>query len=153
MIRICFVCLGNICRSPMAEFIMKKLVSDYGIASNFFIESRGCSNEELGNSMHIGTTRQLDSHHIPYTTRTAQQLQKKDYEQFDYFIGMDQFNIQYMRSLFQGDPKNKVYRLLDFTPNKKDVLDPWYTNNFDETYQEIMLGCQYLVQFLSQKKL
>lgn len=152
MIRICFVCLGNICRSPMAEFIFKNMVEKEELDNKIFIESRGTSDEEFGSPMHYGTIKELKKHHISYQDRTAKYLKEEDYHKFDYFIGMDSFNCQSMIHLFKKDTEHKIYRLLDFTPRKKDIADPWYTNNFSLTYQEIEIGCSCLLKYLIKKE-
>jgi len=152
MIRVCFVCLGNICRSPMAEFIFKDMVRIKNLENKLMVESRGTSDEELGNGIHPGTIQELNKHHIPYTPRTAIQLKKEEYDNFDYFISVDNLNCRLMRNLFVHDSKLKVYRLLDFSKVKKDIADPWYTGNFTTTYQEIELGCQAFLDYLIKKE-
>lgn len=150
MIKICFVCLGNICRSPMAEFIMKEKIKRNNLQEKFHIESKGTSYEEEGNDIYPNVKRILAEKNISYTKRSATTLVKTDYEKFDYFIGMDSNNIYNMKYLFNNDPENKVYRLLDFTKLKKDVEDPWYTRNFEKVYEEINLGCEKLLETLIQ---
>ena len=150
MIRICFVCLGNICRSPMAEFIFKNMVYERGLQDCFFICSKGTNSEELGNPMHSGTILELEHHHIPYGNHSASKLEKSDYNAFDYFIGMDHYNISSMMRIFGSDTNHKVFRILDFYDNKKDIDDPWYTGNFALTYQEITLGCQMFLDYIIQ---
>lgn len=150
MIRICFVCLGNICRSPMAEFIMKDLVKKEGLDKEFLIESRGTCDDEIGNDMHPGTKSMLDKHNIPYTKHYATRLLKSDYERYDYFIGMDDYNVLSMKKLFGTD--KKVYKLLDFTKNSKEIDDPWYTHNFTITYNEIDKGCKTLLDCIKCKE-
>ncbi len=149
MIRICFVCLGNICRSPMALYVFKDLVKKEGLENDFFIESRGTCDDEIGNDMHPATKSMLDKHNIPYGEHHATRLLKSDYEKFDYFIGMDDYNVLSMEKLF-GTNK-KIYKLLDFTKNNKDINDPWYTHNFIITYDEIEKGCQSLLEFIRCK--
>ena len=149
MIRICFVCLGNICRSPMAEFIFKDLVKKEGLEKKFLIESRGTCDDEIGNDMHPGTKSMLDKHNIPYTKHYATRLLKSDYERYDYFIGMDDYNVLSMKKLFGTD--KKVYKLLDFTKNSKEIDDPWYTHNFTITYEEVDKGCRALFDYIKCK--
>ena len=145
MIKICFVCLGNICRSPMALFVMKNLVKEHGLEQEIVIDSRG-TNAEVGCVRHHSSKRMLDQYHIPYKKHVSTQLKSSDYEEFDYFIGMDDYNIHDMIKIFKkGD---KVYKLLDFTRESKDIADPWYTNNFEITYNEIDKGCRGLLEFL-----
>lgn len=143
-INILFVCLGNICRSPMAEFIMKYLVSEDGISDNYFISSAATSDEEQGNGMHYGTRRVLTDKGIPFTEHYARKLSKDDYDKYDYIIGMDQNNIRDMLLFFGGDPKNKISLLLSFAGENRSVADPWYTGNFEKTYNDIFLGCKEL---------
>lgn len=143
-INILFVCLGNICRSPMAEFIMKYLVSEDGISNNYFISSAATSDEEQGNGMHYGTRRVLTDKGIPFTEHYARKLSKDDYDKYDYIIGMDQNNIRDMLLFFGGDPKNKISLLLSFAGENRSVADPWYTGNFEKTYNDIFLGCKEL---------
>ena len=150
MIRICFVCLGNICRSPTAEFIFKDLVKKEGLEKKFLIESRGTCDDEIGNDMHPGTKSMLDKHNIPYTKHYATRLLKSDYERYDYFIGMDDYNVLSMKELFGTD--KKVYKLLDFTKNSKEIDDPWYTHNFTITYNEIDKGCKTLLDCIKCKE-
>lgn len=143
-INILFVCLGNICRSPMAEFIMKYLVSEDGISDNYFISSAATSDEEQGNGMHYGTRRVLTDKGIPFTEHYARKLSKDDYDKYDYIIGMDQNNIRDMLLFFGGDPKNKISLLLSFAGENRSVADPWYTGNFEKTYNDIFIGCKEL---------
>ncbi len=146
MIKICFVCLGNICRSPMAEFIMKKKIKDLNLEDKFYIESRATSDEEIGNDIYPPVKRVLEEKNIPYTHHQSTPLKSTDYNDFDYFIGMDHSNIIRMKSLFGGDLEHKIYRLLDFTNLNKDIEDPWYTRNFTKVYEEINLGCLALLE-------
>lgn len=149
MIKICFVCLGNICRSTMAEYIMKDLVKKEGLEKEFLIESRGTS-ADIGSDIHPGTKNMLDKHNIPYNKHIATQLKKSDYEKYDYFIGMDDYNIRSMKKLFGTD--KKLYKLLDFTNNNKEIDDPWYTHNFNITYDEVSKGCKVLLNYLINAK-
>ena len=146
MIKICFVCLGNICRSPMAEFVMKDKIKKNNLQDKFLIESKGTSYEEEGNDIYPNVKRLLDDKGISYSKRSATVLVESDYQKYDYFIGMDQNNIRNMKYLFNNDPDNKIYRLLDFTELKKDVEDPWYTRNFEKVYEEINIGCDKLLE-------
>ena len=148
MIKIMFVCHGNICRSPMAEFVMKKLVSDRGLSSEFEIVSSATSTEEIGNDIHPGTRRTLDKYGVKYSRRKAVQLEKSDYEKYDLFVGMDSANIRNMHRIFGADTENKVTKLLDYAGTFRDVADPWYTGNFEETWQDINLGCEALLNEL-----
>ena len=149
MIKICFVCHGNICRSPMAEFIMKDLIKKKNLEDKFYIESKATNTEEIGNDIYPPVKRKLEEKNIPYNYHASTQLIKKDYEKFDYFIGMDSNNIRNMNYLF-NDTNNKIYKLLDFTELKHNIEDPWYTRNFEKVYNEIYLGCNNLLKILSK---
>ena len=148
MKKILFVCLGNICRSPMAEFLLKDIVDKKGLTSEFIIDSCATSSEEIGNPPHYGTVNKLKEHGILISGKTARKLTKEDYTKYDYIIGMEESNIKNILRIIENDTENKVYRLLDFSENPRDISDPWYTGNFDETYDDILEGLQYLVKFL-----
>ncbi len=141
MIRVLFVCHGNICRSPMAEFVLKDIVNKTGKADEFYIESCATSTEEIGNDIHRGTKEVLHRHNIPFSKRAARQITKSDYEKFDYIIGMDEYNIKNLNRMSGEDKDGKIYKLLDFTASPRDVADPWYTGDFDKTYTDIFNGC------------
>ena len=143
---ILFVCLGNICRSPMAEFIMKNIVANDGKSPDFIISSAATSDEEQGNGIHYGTRKVLTDKGIPFTQDFARKITKEDYCIYDYIIGMDQSNIRDMLAFFGGDPQNKIRLLLSFTEDNRSVADPWYTGNFEKTYNDILLGCRALYQ-------
>lgn len=146
MIKILFCCHGNICRSPMAEFIMKDMVRQAGLSEQFYIASAATSAEELGNPVHYGTRRKLEEYGISVKGKYAVQLQKSDYPRYDYLIGMEYRNIKNMMRILKSDPEGKVCRLLDFSEKPRDIADPWYTGNFDKTYDDILEGCQALLQ-------
>ncbi|MBQ7834253.1 MAG: low molecular weight phosphotyrosine protein phosphatase [Ruminiclostridium sp.] len=148
MNRIVFICHGNICRSPMAEFVMKDLVKKAGISDNFLIESRATSTEEIGNPVHRGTTRKLAQYGISTYGKTAIQLQKSDYNKYDFLICMDSANIRNTMRIISSDPENKVSKLLSFAGESGDIADPWYTGNFDETYEDVLRGCMGLLDIL-----
>lgn len=148
MIKILFVCHGNICRSPMAEFVMKKLVSDAGLSSRIYIESAATSTEELGSGVYPPARKKLASVGISCDGKTARQMRKDDYDKFDYLIGMDSANIRNMTRIAGGDPDGKIYKLMTFTGSDKDVADPWYTRNFDITYEDVLEGCTALLEQL-----
>lgn len=148
MKRILFVCHGNICRSPMAEFIMKKLVDDAGRTSEFEIASAATSTEELGNSVYPPAQRKLAEHGISCKGKTARQITRHDYSYYDLIIGMDSYNLRNMRRFFGDDPEGKISLLLDFTSRPSDVADPWYTGNFDATWRDCLEGCQALLKEL-----
>ena len=144
MKKVLFVCLGNICRSPMAEFVFKDIVRKAGKERNFYIESAATSTEEVGSDMHYGTKEILDRYKIPYKKHTARQLKKEDYDKFDYIIGMDSGNIRGILRIVGEDNQNKVYKLLDFANENRDIADPWYTGNFKRTYDDVLKGCMAL---------
>ena len=147
MIKILFICHGNICRSTMAEYVMKDLVNRSGLSDSFYIDSAATSREEIGNPVHHGTRRKLKEVGIPCGDHRARQMRASEYEEFDYIIGMDSWNIRNInRILGNGDPDAKVSKLLDFTQRKgEDIADPWYTGNFDVTYRDVKEGCEALL--------
>lgn len=149
MIGIMFICHGNICRSPMAEFIFKDLVKKRGLEDLFLIVSSATSTEEIGNPVHRGTRNKLIEYGISTEGKRAIQLNKKDYEKYDLLIAMDGMNIRNIHKIIGYDPKKKVSRLLDFTESPRDIADPWYTGNFDQTYSDIYEGCEALLNFVS----
>ena len=142
--RILFVCHGNICRSTMAEFVMKDLVEKAGI-TDIEIASAGTSSEELGNPVHYGTRQKLAEHGISCAGKFARQINRSDYAAYDLLIGMDNANIRNMNRICGGDPENKISRLLDHTNRPGEVADPWYTGNFEETWCDVLAGCQALL--------
>ena len=144
MIKILFVCHGNICRSPMAEFVMKDLVKKENIQAH--IASAATSREEIGNSVHYGTKRKLREVGIATEERQAVQMTKSDYNKYDYIIGMDDWNIRNILKIIGSDADNKVYKLLSFDGDSGDVKDPWYTGNFDETYDDVLRGWVGLIK-------
>ncbi|HEX3021621.1 MAG TPA: low molecular weight protein-tyrosine-phosphatase [Lachnospiraceae bacterium] len=148
MIKLLFVCLGNICRSPMAEFVMKDIVRQRGLEDMFLIASAATSTEEIGNPVHPGTRGKLREYGISTEGKYAVQLSRKDYERYDYLIGMEQRNVTNMLRILGNDPKRKVHRLLNFSSNPRDIADPWYTGDFDRTYEDVLEGCNALLEFL-----
>lgn len=150
MKRILFVCHGNICRSPMAEMVMKDLVRKAGLEKDFYIDSAATSTEELGNGMHRGTVTKLRQTGTPFTDHRARQITFDDYNKYDLIVGMDNENLYYMNRRWNNDPDNKVHLLLEFCGKKREVADPWYTGNFDETYNDVMEGCTALLKLLSK---
>ena len=143
-----FVCLGNICRSPMAEYVFKDLVKKKGLEHEFFIASAATSSEEIGNQVHHGTRNKLRQYGISTDGKRAILLTSKDYHNYDYIIGMEQANIQNMNRILGQDTQNKIYRLLDFTKRPRDIADPWYTGNFDLTYNDVQEGCEALLEYI-----
>lgn len=150
MIKILFVCHGNICRSPMAEFVFKDMVEKNKCADKFFIASAATSTEEIGNPVHPGTRGRLLRCGISTDGKYAVQLKKSDYDKYDYIIGMDSFNIRNIKRIVGEDSGDKVRLLLDFSENPRDIADPWYTGDFDVTYDDIAEGCRGLLAFLKK---
>ena len=151
MIKILFVCHGNICRSPMAEFVMKDMVRKAGLENQFHIASAATSGEELGNPVYPPARRKLAEHGIDCSGKTARRLRKSDYTQYDLLIGMDQANLRNMHRMCGGDPEGKLHLLLDFTNRPGNVADPWYTGDFEATCRDVEQGCQGLLQELAQE--
>ncbi len=151
MIKILFVCHGNICRSPMAEFVMKDMVRKAGLENQFHIASAATSGEELGNPVYPPARRKLAEHGIDCSGKTARRLRKSDYAQYDLLIGMDQANLRNMHRMCGGDPEGKLHLLLDFTNRPGNVADPWYTGDFEATWRDVTQGCQGLLQELAQE--
>ena len=148
--RILFVCHGNICRSPMAEFIMKKLVADAGLSEMFEIASAATSTEEIGNPVYPPARRKLAEHGIACDGKTARQLTRRDYDYYDLLIGMDRYNIRNMERMCGGDPDDKIHMLMEYAGNvRQDVADPWYTGNFNATWRDCMNGCRGLLEKLA----
>ena len=152
MVRIMFVCHGNICRSPMAEFIFKKMVADRGLEAEFEIRSSATSTEEIwngiGNPVYPPAKTMLAQHGISCDGKRAVQLQKSDYDKYDLFVGMDSANIRNMHRILGGDPKGKIHKLMDYTSRPGDVADPWYSDRFDIAYRDIFEGCEGLLETL-----
>ena len=146
-IRVLFVCHGNICRSTMAQYVFQNLINRHNLTDQFYIDSAATSREEIGNPVHHGTRRKLKEVGIPCGDHRARQLEKREYDEFDYLIGMDSMNIRNMMRILGGDPEGKVSKLLDFTERTgQDIADPWYTGNFDRTYEDVKEGCEALLQ-------
>jgi len=152
MKKILFVCLGNICRSPMAEFVMKDLVKKAGLASQFHIESAATSREEIGNPVYPPARRKLSEHGISCGGHAARQLTKRDYDEYDLLIGMDSANLRNMQRICGGDPDGKLHLLMDYTDHPRDAADPWYTGDFELTWQDVLAGCQGLLKELAYDK-
>lgn len=148
MTKILFVCHGNICRSPMAEFVMKDLVRRRGIAKDFEIASAATSTEEIGNPVYPPARRKLAEHGISCSGKTARQMTMGDYVHFDYLIGMDNWNLRNMRRMTRNDPDGKIHSLLSFAGKDAEVADPWYTGDFEATWQDVNEGCEALLKTL-----
>lgn len=151
MTKIIFVCFGNICRSPMAEFVMKHLVRETGLEKNFLIESAGC-HPSIGTPMSEGTARELKRNGISFTRRTSKLLHAEDYKSFDYLIGLDRSNVRDMKEICGGDSDEKIFLLMDFAGEHRDVDDPWYTDDYTASYRDILIGCKFLLKFLVNNK-
>ena len=150
MTKILFVCHGNICRSPMAEFAMKDLVKKAGLDAQFHIESAATSTEEIGNPVYPPARRKLADHGISCEGKTARQLTRADYDQFDLLIGMDRANLRNMHRICGGDFAGKLHLLMDYTDHPGDVADPWYTNDFETTWRDVLAGCHGLLDTLKR---
>lgn len=150
MIKVMFVCLGNICRSPMAEFVLKDMVSRKGLSNEFYIKSSATSYEEIGNDIYGGTRNILIQNNIPFTKRKATRLTPEDYNKYDFIIGMEETNIRDIKRIVGEDKENKIYKLLDFSNNPRDIADPWYTGNFEVTYNDIVEGCHAFLENLDK---
>lgn len=151
MIKILFICHGNICRSPMAEFVMKDMVENAGATGMFEIASAATSTEELGNGVHYGTRERLRRAGISCKGKTARQMTREDYLYYDLLIGMEHVNLRNMQRICGGDPDGKMSRLLDHAKNPRDIADPWYSGDFDATYNDIVEGCSALLSELMER--
>ena len=148
MIKIMFVCLGNICRSPMAEFVLKDMVSKKGLSNEFYIKSSATSYEEIGNDIYCGARDKLIQKNIPFTKRKSTRLTPEDYNKYDFIIGMEEANIRDIKRIVGEDKENKIYKLLDFSNNPRDIADPWYTGDFEITFNDIVEGCNGFLEYL-----
>ena len=147
---ILFVCHGNICRSPMAEFVMRHLVKEAGMETDFHIESAATSTEEIGNSVYPPARRKLAEHGIGCLGKTARQMTRSDYDRYDLLVGMDSWNIRNMNRICGGDPDGKIVMLMDYTDRPGDVADPWYTGDFEATWRDVQEGCQGLLDSIAK---
>ena len=152
MKHILFVCHGNICRSPMAEFVMKQLVREAGLSDEIIIASKALHRDEIGSDTHRGTREVLRAHGIPFTKRSATLMTATDYDAFNCIVGMDTENMRDLARLTGGDPQGKVHRLLSYIGEERDVADPWYTGNFEVTYRDVNAGCRALLHDLMQNR-
>ena len=146
IIKILFVCHGNICRSPMAEFVMKEIVKNADLQERIYVESAATSTEELGNPVYPPARRIMAQHGIDCKNKTARQITRADYADFDYLVAMDERNIRNMRYFFGNDPENKVSLLLSWANENREVADPWYTGDFEATWRDVNLGCNALLK-------
>ena len=150
MIKVLFICHGNICRSPMAEFVLKDMVAKEGLSDQFLIASAATSTEEIGNPVHRGTKYKLLEHGISCVGKTAVQMRKDDYEKYDYLIAMDSNNLRNMERML-GHRGEKIHLLLEFAGSSASIADPWYTGDFEATYQDVVKGCEAFLQYLREK--
>ncbi|WP_310603553.1 low molecular weight protein-tyrosine-phosphatase [Anaerosporobacter sp.] len=151
MTKVLFICHGNICRSPMAEFVFKDMVKKAGLEDQFVIASCATSTEEIGNLVHPGTRKRLQQEGISTAGKHAVQLRKEDYNKYDYLLGMDAWNMKNIYRIIGKEDTDKVRRLLSFTDRERDIADPWYTGNFDETYNDVVEGCEAFLNFVTSK--
>ena len=151
MIKILFVCHGNICRSPLAQSVFTHKVKELGLEEMFQIDSFATSTEEIGNPPHRGTVEKLREAGIPLVPHRAKQITLRDYDDFDYIIGMDTANIRNLNRMLKGDPEGKVYKFLTFAGSGRDIADPWYSGRFDETYRDVVTGCSAFLEFLEKE--
>ena len=150
MIKVLFICHGNICRSTMAQSVMQYMVNKKGLEDCFEIDSAATSREEIGNGPHYGTVGKLRQEGIPVIPHRARQMTKADYEYYDYLIGMDTYNIRNMQRIADGDSQDKIYKMLSFANSGRDVADPWYTGDFESTYRDIREGLEGFFEFLER---
>ena len=145
MIKVWFVCHGNICRSPMAEYILKALLRARGLEDRYYVESAAVSTEEIGNPIYPPARRCLSQHGIPFDVRQARQITRADYERFDRIICMDASNLRMLRYIIPDDPQGKVHLMMSYTGRSRDVADPWYTGDFETTFQDILTACEAML--------
>ncbi|MBE6423020.1 low molecular weight protein-tyrosine-phosphatase [Succinivibrio dextrinosolvens] len=153
MIKIEFICHGNICRSPMAEFVMKKIIKDLGLSDEFNISSAATSQEEIGNGVYPPVKKLLNSYDIDCSEKTARQISQDDIENNDYIIAMEDYNLRNLYYLYPDMDRSKVYKLLDFTDTPGNIDDPWYTGEFDKAFEQILKGCKALIISLAEDNL
>lgn len=151
MIKVLFVCHGNICRSTMCQSMFQDTVNKKGLSDRFYIDSAATSREEIGNGPHYGTVSKLREAGIPVVPHRARQMTRSDYDAFDYLIGMDSYNTANMIRIAGGDPKDKIFQLLEFAGMNRSIADPWYTGNFDATYNDLLIGLGGFWKYISDK--
>jgi len=151
MVRVAFCCHGNICRSTLSESVFTYMVKNLGLSQQFLIDSFATSTEEIGNPPHRGTVNKLKQEGIPLVPHRAKQITWNDYSKFDYIIGMDTWNMKNLNRMLKGDPDGKVYKFLTFAGSGRDIADPWYTGNFDVTYDDVVEGCNGFIEYLREQ--
>ena len=151
MIKVLFICHGNICRSPMAEYVMKDMIKKANLSDQFYIASAATSTEEIGNPVHQGTRVKLAQAGIACEGHHARQMTRADYDRYDYLIGMDEWNIRNIKRITGGDPEGKIFKMMSFSGSSRDVADPWYTGDFDETYRDVEEGSEGFLNYLREK--
>ena len=151
MTRVLFICHGNICRSTMAQFVFQHIVNERGLSDRFYIDSMATSTEEIGNPPHRGTVRKMHEVGIRVIPHEARQVSWRDYDKFDYIIGMDTWNIRNLHRMLKGDPNGKVHKFLTFANSERDIADPWYTGDFDATYRDVVEGCEGFLTYLRDR--
>lgn len=151
MIKVLFVCLGNICRSPMAQIVFENIITELGLENDFEVDSAGTEgyNEMYHAGIHHGTKEILRRKNIPFSEHYSRKIRQKDYDYYDYIIAMDTENIKDIEYIVGSDKDNKISRLLDYTSKPRNIKDPWYTGNFDETYEDVVEGCQAFLKHLN----
>lgn len=149
-IKVLFICHGNICRSTMSQFVFQDMINQKGLTDQFYINSAATSREEIGNGPHYGTVNKMKQVGIPVLPHRAVQMTKKDYREYDYLIGMDEANIRNMMRIAGGDPEGKIHMLLDYSDSPRAIADPWYTGNFDVTYDDVVEGCTAFLNYLEE---
>lgn len=152
MVKILFICHGNICRSPMAEFVFKNIVEKERISDKFYVASAATSYEEIGNPVHHGTAKILDGLGISYSGKRAVHLEKSDYTKYDYLVCMDSANVRNTLRIVGDDVEKKIHKLLKFVDSDEDVADPWYTGDFERTYKDVLAGCKGLLEYIEKDK-
>ena len=150
-IKVLFVCHGNICRSTMGQCMFQDMVNKKGMADNFYIDSAATSREEIGNGPHYGTIQKLREVGIPVIPHRARQMTRSDYDNYDFLIGMDSYNVTNMKRIAGGDPDSKIFQMLEFAGLNRSIADPWYTDNFDETYNDLVVGLDGFWRYLSSR--
>lgn len=151
MIKVLFICHGNICRSTMMQSVFAHKVKEMGLEDEFYIDSMGTSREEIGNPPHRGTANKLSMEGIPLIPHRAKQISYSDYNDFDYIIAMDEANMKNLNYMFNNDPEGKIFKCLTFTDSNEDIADPWYTGNYDATYEDVVKGCDGFLDYLKSK--